>query len=60
MANLRRVFFTSQRRIEVFRGRSYYALISITDPGGPRATLDANWGDVLRVSFRDVDPLTSP
>ena len=34
------------------------ALISITDPGAPQASLHAAWSAVLRVAFDDADALT--
>jgi predicted protein tyrosine phosphatase len=36
------------------------ALISITDPGRPKAVVRESWAAILRLSFDDVDAVTFP
>lgn len=57
---LKRVIFLSQPRAEAMRPPRDTALISITDPIKPPATLQEGWSEILRLSFDDIDPVTYP
>ena len=60
MQTLRRVLFVSQRQAEGMRVPKDAALVSITDPSRPPASLASGWHAVLRLSFDDIDPVTFP
>ena len=53
---IRQVSFTSRLRAESLAASPHIAVISITDPGTPEASLDAGFTDVLRLSFFDAVP----
>ncbi len=50
------VFFASRELAESLAGNPYMAVISITDPGTPAASLDPLFQHVLRLSFFDATP----
>lgn len=50
------VGFTSRLRAESLAASPHIAVISITDPGSPEASLDAGFIDVLRLAFFDAVP----
>jgi predicted protein tyrosine phosphatase len=60
MNQLKRVFFTSQQRIEQIEGRPQQAVVSITDPRAPLAALKGPWGRTLRIQFGAQDPVRFP
>ncbi len=53
---IRQVSFTSRLRAESLAASSHIAVISITDPGTPEASLDNGFADVLRLAFFDAVP----
>ena len=53
---IRQVSFTSRLRAESLAASPHIAVISITDPGTPEASLDSGFTDVLRLSFFDAVP----
>jgi hypothetical protein len=50
------VEYTSRKQAEQLRGTPFVAVISITDPGTPEATLDPLFRHVLRLAFYDAVP----
>jgi predicted protein tyrosine phosphatase len=50
------VCFTSRLRAEALVANAHTAVISITDPGSPEATLAAGFKAVLRLAFFDAVP----
>lgn len=57
---LERVLFLSQPRAEALVPPRMSAIVSITDRDSPPAVLQPGWGDVLRLAFDDLDPVTWP
>ena len=53
---LRKICFTSRQRAEALQGDAAMAVISITDPGTPKAKLDPAFHHVLRLAFFDAQP----
>lgn len=53
---IRQVSFTSRLRAESLAASPHIAVISITDPGTPEASLDGGFTDVLRLAFFDAVP----
>jgi predicted protein tyrosine phosphatase len=54
--SITRVYFASRQLAESLAGNPYMAVISITDPGTPKARLDPQFRHVLRLSFFDAIP----
>lgn len=52
---LKEVVFTSQAKAEALSARRNWAVISITAPGEPEASLQEGWHSVIRLQFDDVD-----
>lgn len=50
------VYYTSRRKAEKLPGAPDMAVISITDPGTPEASLAPSFTQVLRLSFLDAVP----
>jgi hypothetical protein len=53
--NIQEVMFLSRSAVREMEPLSGYAMISITDPGRPPATLAQGWKGVLRLEFHDID-----
>lgn len=53
---IKQIFFTSRKKAETLPGKPDMAVISITDPGTPEASLDPAFRHVLRLSFYDAIP----
>ncbi|WP_153146026.1 hypothetical protein [Dechloromonas sp. H13] len=53
---IRQVSYTSRLQAEALAASPHVAVISITDPGTPEASLDAGFSDVLRLAFFDALP----
>lgn len=53
---LQRILFMGQRDAELMLPAPGSAIISITDPEAPAASLNGGWVSVLRLSFDDIDP----
>lgn len=52
---LKQVVFVSQARAQAQQALSNWAVISITAPDEPEATLQPGWSSVLRLKFADTD-----
>jgi len=52
---VKQVLFASQAEAEKLAGLSDWIVISITGPADPPAALKEGWGDILRLSFDDID-----
>ena len=57
---INRVLFVSQRQAVAMNPPDAAVLISITDFNKPQVSFKEGWGQILRVSFDDVDLLTFP
>lgn len=53
---IKQVHFASRQQAESLTGSPSTAVISITDPGTPKANLCAEFKDILRLSFYDAVP----
>ena len=53
---IRQVSFTSREHAESLLASPHVAVISITDPGTPEASLDPDFAALLRLSFYDAMP----
>lgn len=53
---IRQVSYTSRQHAESLTASPQVAVISITDPGTPEASLAAGFADILRLAFYDAVP----